>query len=433
MHALYEKEVALRHKAPAEKLAVIGYVGVLLLVFVTLHPFAPRVTSNIYSPHSSDTLHVFLSIFIFLIILTAAFFKRGLSFVRAIPWTLGILLIWCFASAAAAINSDTVILRAGAEMLFSLSVLLCVDNLGYERAGRMLGYFLLTVLVINCLSIPIIRTAVHLPGESDPSLIGDWRGLYEQKNATGAVTALTILLMIFFGPIQSKLFKTLWIMLALGFLVMTHSKTSMAILPVAAILGGFYAISWRNGLSRAIFIIGALLISVIFTTALLLNSESILRIFEDPAEFTGRTEIWSANLAFIHDHFWLGGGDGVVTSSSGASYLQNYVSSSWVRAIGSSHNGYIDVAVNLGVIGLILASGALIVSPLYFLWPLESQGASRAGFFAIIVFVLLHNLAESDFLATDNPVWFAFLFAIAGLSERMNELDYGRQAGRQIF
>ena len=40
-------------------------------------------------------------------------------------------------------------------------------------------------------------TAVHLPGEIDPGLVGDWRRLYGQKNAAGAVCAMTALLFLF--------------------------------------------------------------------------------------------------------------------------------------------------------------------------------------------------------------------------------------------
>jgi len=35
--------------------------------------------------------------------------------------------------------------------------------------------------------------------------------------------------------------------------------------------------------------------------------------------------------------------------------------------------------------------------------------------FAIFVFIVLHNLLESDFLEGDGPAWVAFLLALATL------------------
>src|SRR5580700_8582914 len=94
----------------ASPLAMAGYVGLLLLVFVTLQPFNPppilAVTGNVSQATAGGPLHQLLSVAVFLAILGAAFVKRGMSLVRAIPLTLGLLLIWSMASAAWAINPD---------------------------------------------------------------------------------------------------------------------------------------------------------------------------------------------------------------------------------------------------------------------------------------------------------------------------------------
>jgi exopolysaccharide production protein ExoQ len=65
----------------------------------------------------------------------------------------------------------------------------------------------------------------------------------------------------------------------------------------------------------------------------------------------------------------------------------------------------------------------MVVDPLLRFWPLES---ARTGFkallFAIFVFVLLHNFLETDFLESDNSIWFAFLVMLASLKTRDNSL-----------
>jgi exopolysaccharide production protein ExoQ len=276
---------------------------------------------------------------------------------------------------------------------------------------------------VNWLSIPLIQTAVHLPGEVDPSLIGDWRGLYGQKNTAGAVCVLTALLFLFSRNGRGNWIGWLVAAAALGFLVMTRSKTSMALFPVGLAAGLLYRVSWRDSLSRAIFLCGTILLAAIAALILLLNWDLAVRLLTDPASFTGRTEIWQAILAYMRDHPLLGAGFGTIAHTGALSPLHNYARGNWVETIADSHNGYLQILVTTGGIGLALALLSMVVDPLLRFWPLES---ARTGFkallFAIFVFVLLHNFLETDFLESDNSIWFAFLVMLASLKTRDNSL-----------
>jgi len=306
--------------------------------------------------------------------------------------------------------------RAVLEVIITTSVLLSADTIGPERAFRYLRILLAVVLVVNWLSIPLVRTAVHLPGELDPGLVGDWRGLYGQKNAAGAVCALTAILFLF-----SRNGKYNWIgwlvsLFAVGFLVMTRSKTSLALLPVALSAGFAYRVAWRDGLSRAIFAVFAALLVSAAATASIFYADTLSHILEDPTEFTGRAEIWHAYLAFVRDHSWLGAGFGTLSNTGGVSPMHNYVLSSWVEAIGDSHDGYLQVLVMLGGVGFALTILSLVIEPLARFWPLDySQPGFKAMLFALFVFVVLHNFMESDFLESDSGVWFCLLLVIAAL------------------
>ena len=64
-------------------------------------------------------------------------------------------------------------------------------------AVAMWRWALLAILVANFVSIKFIPTAVHMPGEDDGLLVGNWRGLYSHKNIAGAVSAMTALIFLF--------------------------------------------------------------------------------------------------------------------------------------------------------------------------------------------------------------------------------------------
>ena len=333
------------------------------------------------------------------------------------PLLLGLLQVWCLLSATWADAHGVAFRRAALEVvLLTLSILLSADTIGPERAFRYWRITLAAILVVNWISIPLVATAVHLPGELDPGLVGDWRGLYGQKNAAGAVCAMTALLFLFTRNGRYNWMGWLVSAGSLAFLVMTRSKTSLALFPVALLAGIAYRISWRDGLSRAIFAAVALLLVLTLGAVMLTYADAISHILEDPTEFTGRAEIWQAYLAFVRDHPWLGAGFGTLSNTGAVSPAHNYVLSAWVEAIGDSHDGYLQLLVMLGGVGFVLAILSLVIEPLARFWPLDyQQPAFKALLFSLFVFFVLHNFMEPDFLESDSGVWFAMLLVVAAL------------------
>jgi O-antigen ligase len=246
--------------------------------------------------------------------------------------------------------------------------------------------------------------------------VGDWRGLYGQKNAAGAVCALTAMLFLFSRNGKRNWIGWLVAIAALGFLVMTKSKTSAALLPVCLLAGLAYWACWRDGLSRAFFTCTILVLLLMTVSAGLLYADTISHMLEDPTEFTGRAEIWQAYLAFVRDHPWLGAGFGTLSNTGGVSPMHNYVQTGWVEAIGDSHDGYLQLLVTLGSVGFVLALIAMIAEPVARFWPMDRrQRRFRALLFSLFVFFVLHNFMESDFLESDSGVWFSMLLVIAAL------------------
>jgi O-antigen ligase len=334
-----------------------------------------------------------------------------------VPVSILVLLGWCLLSATWSESGAVVFRRAVLITEVTLAALAGTALLGPERAFSRLRLVLVIVLVANWIAIPIIPTAVHLPGETDPGLIGDWRGLYDQKNITGAVCALTVIQFFFPGLRKRRWTDWLVIVAAIGFLVMTRSKTSLTLLPVAILFGLAYRAGWKNGLDRALIALAALLAIGGIVVLGLLNADLIARILEDPDALTGRTEIWGADIAYLKDHFFLGAGFASVFGTGGQSPLLQYLHGrNWVAQVSNSHNGYLDIALGLGTVGFALALLALLLVPFARFWPLTADRA-RAGQFALFVFVVFHNFTEADFLAADGVLWLAFLMMLAALRQ----------------
>jgi exopolysaccharide production protein ExoQ len=416
-------------------LAEIGFCGLLLLLLVTLHPFQPPAVgttvgvSGIESVASDIWRQLsFTSIFAFAF--GATIYYRPAALLRAVPLTMMVLLGWCLLSATWSAAGGVVFRRAVLITEVTITPLLGVALLGPERAFSRLRTVLVIVLVANWISIPLISTAVHGAGEQDPKLIGNWRGLYDQKNVAGAVCTLTVLQFLFPGLRTRRWTDWLVIVAALVFLYFSKSKTSLALLPVAAAFGYAYRAGWKNGLDRALLALTAVLAIGCIATLLALNTALIDKIMADPDAFTGRTEIWNAEIAYLKDHFLLGAGFGSIFSTGLQSPLSPYLHGrNWVAMVSNSHNGYFDMITSLGAIGFALALMALLVAPFRRFWALNFDRA-KAGYFAIFIFVIFHNFTEADFLSSDGVSWLVFLMVIGALRQPASAPAPVQQAAR---
>lgn len=399
--------------------AECAFVGLLLLIFVGLTPFEVREPGTFGIGAASgggDALRQISYLAVFLVLMLVALQKRGLEIVTIIPVSLLLLLAWCLASALWANEPGVAVRRVGLEFVIVVSAMMSVDALGPARSLKLLYYVLIGVLIVNWLSIPFVAQARHLPGETDPSLVGDWRGLYFHKNIAGAVSALTAMIALYFAIERRSRLDFALFLAAVGFAAMTRSKSSLGFLPVAIVLGAVYRWAWKRDLDRLIVTVCAVLIAVVAAAWLGGHTAELSQTLESPREFTGRTAIWQAELQYIGDHPLLGSGYGTFADTGGKSPLANYIASKWVAEVAHGHNGYLQLLVTTGGIGFAFAMLALVLLPFAGLWRRDMDRlALKSLLFAIFSFAIMHNLLESDYLESDGPVWVTLLLVIAML------------------
>ncbi|MBZ5581659.1 MAG: O-antigen ligase family protein [Acidobacteriia bacterium] len=142
-------------------------------------------------------------------------------------------------------------------------------------------------------------------------------------------------------------------------------------------------------------------VSVLFLSA----ADSVLRTMGRDPTLTGRTEIWriatalrgNALVGVGYESFWLG------------ARLQRLWDT--MPGIQEAHNGYLEVFLNLGWIGLILL--ALLMLAGYRSIVRAFRTDARWGCLGLAFFVsaLIYNFTEAGFRLL-SPTWFAFLLAI---------------------
>jgi len=398
-----------------------AYLAFLLLIFIGLAPFAVRDIAALSAGQSAatgtgDAVRQIGFLGVFALIAGSSLLHRGDEAKRSVPLLLVALLAWCLLSASWAIEPAVSFRRAVLASVIVVSAMMSVSAVGPDRALKLLKFALAAVLIINWISIPLVPQAIHLPGELDPGLVGNWRGLYFHKNIAGSVTAITAIIFFFSALSSRRLVDVALFVAATLFTIMTHSKSSIGLLPVAIFFGLVYRFAWRRGIDRAIVGTVAALIAIGCLAAVALDWSAISAALEDPAEFTGRAAIWQGEITFIRDHLFLGSGFGTFSDTGAMSPLHNYVGDAWVQNVVQGHNAYLQLFVTIGGVGFALAIFALIVSPLRcFLLSNESDLAFLSLLFSIFAFMVFHEALESDFLEGDSPAWIAFLLMLGML------------------
>ena len=129
---------------------------------------------------------------------------------------------------------------------------------------------------------------------------------------------------------------------------------------------------------------------------------------------TGRTELWQDMLKIASKHPFLGVGYGNF-------WIGNLGNDLWKKHIwhpAQGHNGYIDIYVELGIVGLFLFSLFVISSLKNIIHTFDSNFEYGKVRFVLFIVILLHNITESYFLKGTSNLWFIFLLAALSTPEK---------------
>ena len=302
--------------------------------------------------------------------------------------------------------------------IFQASVLLLLPA-GREHFARLLAIAAIAVLAACYFGVAFIpQLSIHQATDvAEPGLAGDWRGFFTHKNGAGAGMVLLIFIGIFVYRTWNKSAGILIAVLAGIFLYFTHSKSSTNLLPIVLLLS-FLIPRLRSPLLALMAILGAPFLlnllslgSVIFAPI----HGLIEHLMTDPT-FTGRNVIWRFALdhvaqrplfGFGYESFW-----GMPNLVAEWNYLE-----SWGYRASDAHNGYLNLAVTTGLVGLALALWWLIAQPFADYWRSRALGADRALttlFLQIWLFTLCLGAFESVFFAGGSGLWFLMIAAIVG-------------------
>lgn len=255
---------------------------------------------------------------------------------------------------------------------------------------------------------------------------GEFRGIHYSKNSMGVVASLGFIISldryhrlknnkIFINPNYTLFVTFFWAII----LLLSQSKTCLlltAIVTLAYIsrVNALLLFFLTRKLAKSLNLIFLLLLVsglVIFN-----DFAFIYSVIFSSLDLTGRGMIWGIALDSISHSPILGSGYGAFWGVGKVPELFD-IQYSFLAYLNQAHNGYIDVCLQIGVVGFIFF--------MYFIYTIASAlKYVRSGqyiLWSLFLFALLHNITESSFLRDAAFSW--FILIIVTISANLNSAD----------
>ncbi len=339
-----------------------------------------------------------------------------------LPITVIIALAWCWLSITWSVAPPLAMRRLFLVSILLVTVFLTVREMGYPKALSLLRFLCACAIVISLILIFAVPDLGIQPASGTLMMEGatqSWRGVMVDKNAFGGLAAIAFLAFVADNRFGSRAYRWIFAILSFACLVGSLSKTALAVIVVVTPLA--FAISRVSPARRVLWIPIAMFVAV----GLVLLRHELVEPFSsaltDPRAFTGRGVIWGALWPYLQSHSMFGAGFGSFWSVGTESPIFRYSAEDWVLKISQGHNGYLDLAVTIGVPGLILAVLAFFLLPLFrAIWTNRIHPNEKFFVISVLLFCISNNFTESTLLNRDTLLNITTFLAVAVLHAGVN-------------
>ncbi|WP_375305820.1 O-antigen ligase [Bradyrhizobium sp. A11] len=301
----------------------------------------------------------------------------------------------------------------------SLAVLLPLLPPTQRSFNLCLGAAALVLLALCYLGVLLapqysIHTALDV---TEPQLAGDWRGSFGHKNVASPVMTILVYVGIYLSAVGSFVMGPAIAALAGLFLIFTGGKTSSVLCLAIYALASLVYVTPSLWLKRIICFVPLIAMNLLTVGSVLSPAlGSMTRLLPLDPTFTGRSAIWEFALAAVAEKPITGHGYAAFWDDVTA--RQTAQGAEWATSAAHSHNAYLDLAVTIGLPGLLLVVLVFVLAPLGNFQ--SAQAHSRSGalaklFLTVWLFGLYYGTTETFLLERQNPIWFLFALAVAGL------------------
>jgi exopolysaccharide production protein ExoQ len=295
-------------------------------------------------------------------------------------------------------------------MLFSLYL---ASRYSIKEQLKMYGWIFGTIIVL-CIIFAILLPKYGLMASVHA---GAWRGIYNHKNVLGKMMVPIAIVFYLLAKSAQKQRWILWTFFGASVMLILLSRASSPLLNSIVLMSLLLLLPilrWNY-----LLLIPALLactsVGLILQSFLANNAEQVVGAFGKNLTLTGRTNFWPLMVDAIAQKPWLGYGFGAFWQ--GWDGPSAYVWNASTFKAPNGHNGYLDLCLNLGLVGFTIYILLFITSFQKALVYIRQTKTPDAFWPTLLfVYVVLSNLTETSLVLQNSFLWIMELTTFFSLS-----------------
>lgn len=397
------------------------FIAVFLAAWVSFHPFQDLSEPPQAVVEGGDLANQLGFSTLFLSIAAWVYCHDPRRLTLAARPILMLTILWCVITVIASWEPSLAARRFAftlVVMSISAMVLLLPKNL--RHFSDLMTATVLIVLAASYLGVLLVpHLAVHQATDFlEPEHAGSWRGVFPHKNDAGATMVLFIFIGMFVARVRSFALGAAIVALSAIFLGFTQSKTAIGVLPLALILSAI--IVRTRGPALGIVLVTVIVIAFNLFSVGTVLFEPVRKLIESimpDATFTGRTEIWQLGLQAVAQRPITGYGFATFWGTPEVVYGMGD-SITWANAATDAHNAYLNLALTIGIPGMLLTIAWVVILPIadYFRGAGDEQTkALQLLFLRVCLYGVYASSFESSIFQQVGEVWFFFMTSTFGL------------------
>lgn len=347
-------------KEPINLIDLLIKINSFVLIYVTFFttniPFDPANYGDIFAAETTNVKNqvVFLFLFFSSLVILSKRFDKILSLIRSEKY-LGLFVLICLLSA---LWSDYSLLSFKRSFQLFVMFLVIVEALVNIDPKILMNQLKIVVSIYLFFNLYACR---FIPAAIDP-VFGTWRVMEVQKNWLAQNSLYCLLSSIVFFNFDktrlTKLYDSLLILISVLIIYKAHSSTNLIAVVIIVFMGIVFQIeSIFNNLGIGRSILGLVFLFILtFSGIFVIFSSEIFELipgyFGKDMTMSGRTDIWKFAWNDIEKRIFLGYGFATYWIM-GSSRLEVFASIFEGFKVNEAHNGYLEIMLQLGVVGFI--------------------------------------------------------------------------------
>ena len=326
-----------------------------------------------------------------------------------------ISVLWSFAPAKT--------LRRGMALVgTTLFGLYLASRYSMKQQLQLLGWMFGSAVILSLIFIVALPKYGLMGGVH----AGAWRGIYPHKNSLGQFMVLSSIIFFLLALDTKRNRWLMWCGFSLSILLLLRSSSTTSLLNLVSLIVMFFVL---RTLRLRYDLMIPIVIAIVTTTGILTewftaNAATLLgSIGKDPS-LTGRTDMWPFILEMVEKQPWLGYGyNGFWLGLEGEGSAYVWRASGWTPP--NAHNGFLDIRLDLGLLGLLIYLTGFFTSFLRGLvWVRQSKTSENLWPMIYFIYTLLGNFTESTILGANSIIWVIYVAVALSVLNPPQQQDF---------